>query len=69
MLDIVQVIIDLDFILKREDQLYKSLNKFRYLSVDDLPNQVFAEVHAVDVELLELKKGEITMKTYLISLK
>lgn len=62
MLDIIQVIVDLDFILKRGDQLYKSLNKFCYLNVDDLPNQVFPEVHAVEVELLELKKCEITMK-------
>ena len=62
MLDIIQVIIDLDFILKRRDQLYKPLNKFCYLNVDDLPNQVFVEVHAVEVELLELKKGETTMK-------
>lgn len=62
MFDIIQVIIDLDFILKRGDHLYKPLNKFCYLNVDDLPNQVFVEVHAVEVELLEFKKGETSMK-------
>ena len=55
---------DLDCILGK-DQLFKLIGKFRYLMVEDLPQEFMIENCPINVELLENKKGEITAGTYL----
>ena len=59
---------DLDRILQSGDQLFKSLNMFRVLGVDDLPARVSIYDSAVDIVFLENKTGEITLNVYLISM-
>ena len=59
---------DLDRILQIGGQLFKSLNMFRVLGVDDLPARVSIYDSAVDIVFLENKAGEITWNVYLISM-
>ena len=49
----------------KEDQLFKYLDKFRYLGIEDLPQQIFIEGFTVKVQFLENKTGEITAGRYL----
>ena len=60
--------LDLDGILDIEDQLFKSLGKFSYLGMEDLPQEFLLEVFAVNVQFLEIKTGEITAGAYLLSI-
>ena len=50
-------------------QLFKSLNQYRLLGVDDLPRSVDIYSNSVDIFLLDSKTGEITLNAYLVSLK
>ena len=59
---------NLDSILQNGDQLFKSLNIFRVLGVDDLPARVSIYDSAVNIVFLENKTGEITLIVYLISM-
>ena len=60
--------LDLDGMLGKGDQLFKSLGKFRYLGMEDLPQEIFLEGLAVNVQFLEIKMGEITTGVYLLSI-
>ena len=60
--------LDLDAILGKGDQLFKSLGKFRYLGMEDLPQEFFLEDLAVNVQFLEIKMGEIKAGAYLLSI-
>ena len=46
---------DLDHILTKEDKLYRTLNTFDMLSVDDLPRFVKMYDQNVQIEFLELR--------------
>ena len=61
--------IDLDMILENGDQPFKSLNQCRLLRGDHLPRIVNIYSNSVDVFLLNNTTGEITLTTYLVSLK
>ena len=56
-------------ILENGDRLFKSLNQYRLLGVDDLPRTVNTYGYSVDIFLLHNKIGEITLNAYLISLR
>ena len=43
---------DLDRILRKGDELFKSLNKFKLLGVADLPTKVEIYSHSIDIALL-----------------
>ena len=58
----------LDCILARGDQLFKFIGKFRYLGVEDLPQEFLLENYSMNVELLENKTGEIITEAYLLSI-
>ena len=45
------------------------MNQYRLLGVDDLPRTVNIYDQSVDIFLLANKTGQITLKTYLISLR
>ena len=60
---------DLDMILENGDQLFKSLNQYRLLGIDNLPRTVSIHSYSVDIFLLDNKTGEITLYAYLVSLK
>ena len=60
--------LDLDGILDIGDQLFKSLGKFRYLGMEDLPQEFLLEGFAVNVQFLETKTREITTGAYLLSI-
>ena len=60
---------DLDMILENEDRLFKSLNQYRLLGVDDLRRTVNIYGHWVDILLLDNKTGEMTLNAHLISLR
>ena len=48
-------------ILENGDQLFKSLNQYKLLGVDDLPTTVNIYGHSVDIFLLDNKTGKITL--------
>ena len=50
------------------DQLFKSLCKFRYHGMKDLPQESFLEGFALNVQFLEIKTGETTAGAYLLSI-
>ena len=56
-------------ILENGDRLFKSLNQYRLLGVDDLPRTVNIYGYSVDIFLLDNKIGEITLNAYIISLR
>ena len=59
---------ELDFILARGDQLFEFIGKFRYLGVEDLPQEFLLENYSMNVEFLENKTGEITAGSYMLSI-
>ena len=59
---------DLDQILRKGGELFKSLNKFKLLGVEDLPTKMEIYSHSIDIALLENKIGEITSSRYLTSM-
>ena len=59
----------LDCILSERDPLFKFSGKFRYLGIEDLPQEFLIENSSVKVEFLENKKGKITAGAYLLSQK
>ena len=59
---------DIDCILGKGDQLFQCIQKFRYLSIEDLPQDLLIENVATNVEFLENKSGEMTAEAYLISI-
>ena len=60
---------DLDSILGKGDQLFKFISKFRYLAIEDLPQENFVtENCSINVKFLANKTGEITSGAYLLSI-
>ena len=59
---------ELGCILATGDQLFKCIGKFRYLGVEDLPQEFQLENYSMNVEFLENKTGEITAGAYLLSI-
>ena len=59
---------DFDQILRKGDELFKSLNKFKLLGVEDLPTKIEIYSHSIDIVLLGKKIGEITSSRYLTSI-
>ena len=59
---------DLDCILQKGDFLFKSLNKYQYLGMEDLPQEFFIENLSINVEFLNIRIGEITAGAYLVSI-
>ena len=51
---------NLDFILQKGDLLFKSVNNYRYLGMEDSPEEFFIENLSINVELLNIRTGEIT---------
>ena len=39
-------------------QLFKFIGSFRYLGIEDLPQEFFVEISSVNVEFFENKTGE-----------
>ena len=50
---------DLDGILDNEDQLFRLIDKFRYLRMEDLPQELIIENFSVNVKFLENNPREI----------
>ena len=59
---------DLDCILGKGDQLFKFIGKFRYLGIEDLPQEFLIEKSLINVQFLENNTGEITAGAYLPSI-
>ena len=59
---------DLDCILREGDQLFKFIEKFRYIGMEKLRQEFLVENNSITVEFLENKRGEITAGAYLISI-
>ena len=59
---------DLDRILRKGDELFKSLNKFKLLGVEDLPTKIGIYSHSTDIALLENRSGEITSSICMTSI-
>ena len=55
--------------LENGDQLFKSLNQYRLLGVDDLPRIVNIYSYSLHIFLLDNKASKITLNAYLVSLK
>ena len=54
--------LDLNSILGKWDQFFKSLGKFRCHGMEDLPQEFLVEVFEVNVQFLENKAREITAR-------
>ena len=59
---------DLDYILGKGDQLLKFISKFRYLRIEDLPQEFLIKNLLINGEFLGNKTGEITAVAYLLSI-
>ena len=59
---------DLDRILRKGDEFFKSLNKFKLLGIEDLPTKMEIYSHSIDTALLENKTGEVTSSRYMTSI-
>ena len=59
---------DLDCILQKWDFLFKSLNKYRYLGLEELPQEFFIENLSINIEFLNFTTGEITAGAYPVSI-
>ena len=55
--------LDLDGLLGKGDQLFKSLNRFRYLGIENLLQEF--SIQGLNMQFLENKVWEITAGTYL----
>ena len=51
---------DLDSKLYKGDQLFKFIGKFRYLGMEDLPQEFYIDNCSTYVKFLDNKTGEIT---------
>ena len=60
-------LIDLDSILQKGYELFKPINEFKSLGVEDLPYEFFMENCLIDVDFLENRTGEVTAGEYLVS--
>ena len=58
---------DLGCILGKGDQLFKFSSKFRYLGIEDLPEEFLIENSSINMGFLENKTGEITAGANLLS--
>ena len=54
--------------LQKGDLLFKSLCNYRYLGMEDLPQEFFIENSSINVEFLNIRTGEITAGAYLASI-
>lgn len=59
---------DLDGILGKKGQLFKSISKFIYLGIEELPREFFIECLYVNVPFLKNNSGKVTAETYLVFL-
>ena len=58
----------LDCISQKGDLLFKSLNNYRYLGMEDMPQEFFIENSSINVEFLNIRTGEIIAGAYLVSI-
>ena len=61
-------IIDLDQILGKGDEFFKSLDKFKLLGIEGLPTKIEIYSHSIDIALLGNRTCEITSSNYLTSI-
>ena len=52
---------DLDCILGKGSQLLKFIGQFRYLRMEDLPQEFLVENSSINVEFLENKTGKLQL--------
>ena len=55
---------DLDCILQKGDLLFKSLNNYRHLGMENLPQDFFIENVSINIEFLNIRTGEITLTRF-----
>ena len=58
-------LIDLDSILQKWGELFKSVNEFRFPGVEGLPHRFLTENCLIDIDFLENRMGKITIEVYL----
>ena len=61
-------LLDLDTILQKGNELFKSLHKFRCLGVDDLLHGFVIKTCFITADFLENRTGEITGVIYFVSI-
>ena len=59
---------DLDYISGKGDQWFKSIGRFRYLGLADLPQEFLIEKSSVNAKFLENSTGDIPPGAYLLSI-
>ena len=57
----IWVFLDLDYILQKRYLLFKSLNNYRYLGVEDLPQEFFIENLSINVEFIDNRTGKLLL--------
>ena len=48
--------------------MFKSLNNYRYLGMEGLPQEFFIENLSINVEFLNIRTGEVASGPYLVSI-
>ena len=59
---------NLDCILQKGDLLLKSLNNYRYLGMEDLPQEFFIENSSINVQFFNNRTEVITAEAYIVSI-
>ena len=59
---------DLDCILQKGGLLFKSLNNYRNLGMEDLTQEIFIENSSINVEFINIRTGGITAGAYLVTI-
>ena len=54
--------------ITKGDLLLKSLNIYRYLGMEDLPQQFFIKNSLMNIHFLNIRPGEVTAGAYLVSI-
>ena len=55
-------------ILQNGDLLFRYLNNYRYIGMEDLPHEFLIENSSINAEFLNNRTGEITAGGYLVSI-
>ena len=61
-------LVDTGSILGKGDQLFNFISTFWYIAMESLPQEMFTENCFINVEFLDNKEGEITTRSYWLSI-
>ena len=67
-MSLIAVCWNLNWIIGKSDELFRSLSEFELLGVEGLPTKIEIYSHSISIALLRSRKGEITSSTHFTSI-